>query len=272
MYGSCDRILMRSQVLFKKFIFILFIVMLYPFQSNFAEKLYIVKYGESIYPGHLTNRLGSTSVKFGWNFYYFEKEPYRILIDAGIVDLNQVQKFKIKNYNSPEILLLKKGITPDQITDIFITHSHFDHIEGVLKFPNAKIHIQSLEYNQFKKSTYYKINENSFLKKEKDRLVLQYNGESTIYEMVKLIPTGGHTIGSQAIEIQTEKSHFLFTGDECYFVEECKKGIGTFSKALYSPRENSIFMKKIIEYRLNPTLKILTMHDPALEKELEIIE
>ncbi len=256
----------------KKFRLFLFIFIIYPIQSSFAEKLYLVKYGESQYPSSLTNRLSSKYLKLGWYFYYFEKEEYRILIDAGTVDLNQVQKFKIKNYESSEILLKKKGISPESITDIFITHSDFDHIEGVLKFPNAKIHIQSLEYNQFKKSTYYKINKNLFLKKEKNKLVVQYEGISTLYEMIKLIPTGGHTIGSQAIEIKTEKSHYLFTGDECYFVEECKKGIGTFSKALYSPRDNSIFMKKIIEYQMNPTLKILTMHDPDLEKVIEVIE
>lgn len=256
----------------KKIIFILFFFILYPTQSNLAEKLYLIKYGESIYPSELTNRAGSTSVRLGWYFYYFEKEPYRILIDAGIVDLNQVKKFKIKYYNSPELLLKKKGITPESITDIFITHSHFDHIEGVLKFPNAKIHIHSLDYNQFKKCSYYRINENSFLKKEKDRLIIQYYGESTIYDMIKIIPTGGHTIGSQAIEIKTEMSHYLFTGDECYFLEECKIGIGTFPKALYSKKDNTIFIKKIMDYQLDPTLKILTMHDPSIEKEIEVIE
>ena len=254
----------------KNFKYFLFIFIFYPIQVLFSEKLYLVKYGESQYPSSLTNRLSSKYLKLGWYFYYFEKEEYRILIDAGTVDLNQVKKFKIQNYKSPEILLLNKGISPDSITDIFITHSHFDHIEGVLKFPNAKIHLQSLEYSQFKKSNYYKINENLFLKK--DRLIIQYKGNSTLYEMIKLIPTGGHTVGSQAIEIKTEKSHYLFTGDECYFVEECKKGIGTFPKALYSSKNNAIFMKNIFEYQVNPTLKILTMHDPDLEKVIEVIE
>jgi glyoxylase-like metal-dependent hydrolase (beta-lactamase superfamily II) len=253
-------------------VLLLFIITLFPCLEARADKLYLVKFGESLYPSELTNRLGSTSIKMGWYFYYFEKESIKILIDSGMLDLKNVSKFRIKKYQSPQELLLKKGITPDSITDIFITHSHFDHIEGVLKFPNAKIHIQSLEYNQFKKSSYYKINENLFLKKETDKLVILYNGESTIYEMIKLIPTGGHTVGSQAIEVITDKLHYLFTGDECYYVEECKKGVGTFPKALYSSKKNILFMKKVQDYLINSKVKIFTMHDPELENEIEVIE
>jgi hydroxyacylglutathione hydrolase len=38
-------------------------------------------------------------------------------------------------------LLGPMGTTPDQVHDIFLTHGHFDHIQGALKFPTAKIHL-----------------------------------------------------------------------------------------------------------------------------------
>ena len=253
-------------------VLLLFIITLFPFLESRADKLYLVKFGESLYPSELTNRFGSTSIKMGWYFYYFERESFKILIDSGILDVKNVSKFRIQNYKSPKELLLKKGISPDSITDIFITHNHFDHIEGVLNFPKAKIHIQLLEYENLKKSDFYIKHKDFFLNKENENLLFQYKGESEIYNMIYLIPTNGHTIGSQAIEIKTENSHYLFTGDECYYVKECKKGIGTFPKALYSSKKNLIFMKKVQDYLINSKVKIFTMHDPELENELEVIE
>jgi hypothetical protein len=172
-------------------VLLLFIVTLFPYLESRADKLYLVKFGESLYPSELTNRSGSTSIKMGWYFYYFEKESFKILIDSGMLDLKKVSKFRIQNYKSPKELLLKKGISLDSITDIFITHSHFDHIEGVLIFPKAKIHIQLLEYENLKKSDFYVKYKEFFLNKENENLLFQYKGESEIYNMIYLIPTNG---------------------------------------------------------------------------------
>lgn len=237
----------------------------------YPEKLYLIKYGESEYPSILTNRKSSTTVKLGWYFYYYEKEPYKILIDSGTYNANLIRHFKIQSYQKPEDLLSKKGIYTKSITDIFITHSHFDHIDGILVFPNAKIHIQEREYEKLKTTSFYFRQKQHFLKLEKNQMLYLYKGETTVYGLVHLIPTYGHTIGSQAIEIHTDKSHFLFTGDECYFVEECKKGQGTFLKALYSGKQNSLFMEKVIQSQINSNVKILTFHDPELEEEVETI-
>jgi glyoxylase-like metal-dependent hydrolase (beta-lactamase superfamily II) len=48
--------------------------------------------------------------------------------------------------------LAKAGVTPDQVSDIFITHSHFDHLGGVVDvagkpaFPNAVIRMSANEW------------------------------------------------------------------------------------------------------------------------------
>ncbi len=253
-------------------VLLLILIILFPLLEPRADKLYLFKFGESLYPSELTNRSSITKIKMGWYFYYFERESFKILIDSGMLDLKNVSKFRIQNYKSPDDLLIKKGISPESITDIFITHSHFDHIEGILNFPKAKIHIQLMEYENFKKSYFFKRYREFFINKEKENLLFQYKGEAELYNIINLIPTNGHTIGSQAIEIKTEDSHYLFTGDECYYVKECKIGIGTFPKALYSLKNNLLFMKKVQEYLFNSKVKIITMHDPELENEIEVIE
>lgn len=75
-----------------------------------------------------------------------------LLIDAGIGDyLNETyrQRFYPHGEDTLETSLAKYGFKPEQITDVLLTHLHFDHCCGVLKrdenqqtqlrFPNATI-------------------------------------------------------------------------------------------------------------------------------------
>ncbi|MGE5356140.1 MAG: MBL fold metallo-hydrolase [Deltaproteobacteria bacterium] len=60
-----------------------------------------------------------------------------ILVDTGMGDK---QDARFKSYFHPHgedglvQSLMKKGFSPDQITDVFITHMHFDHVGGAVMF------------------------------------------------------------------------------------------------------------------------------------------
>jgi glyoxylase-like metal-dependent hydrolase (beta-lactamase superfamily II) len=79
-----------------------------------------------------------------------EDQGRLILIDTGIGDF--ISPAYVKRYSphgdaTLESSLAKYGFTPNDITDVFLTHLHFDHScgslkpgpngEGVLRFPNA---------------------------------------------------------------------------------------------------------------------------------------
>ncbi|ACP24441.1 hypothetical protein NGR_c06480 [Sinorhizobium fredii NGR234] len=51
----------------------------------------------------------------------------------------------VTGWTPPEIVLGECGVRPEDVTHIFITHAHFDHIGGLKFFPNAKIFIQKKE-------------------------------------------------------------------------------------------------------------------------------
>ena len=42
-------------------------------------------------------------------------------------------------------MLAELGVAPGAITDIFVTHAHFDHMGSIAEFPNAHIYIQKSE-------------------------------------------------------------------------------------------------------------------------------
>ena len=49
------------------------------------------------------------------------------------------------NWVSPVRLLGEFGVAATEVTDIVLTHCHFDHMGSVAEFPNAMIHIQKSE-------------------------------------------------------------------------------------------------------------------------------
>lgn len=89
-----------------------------------------------------------------------------ILIDTGIGDYHGEkfdQRFGITNSNSPlESALKDIGLLPGDITDLVISHLHFDHVGGIAKFvdgkitptlPNAKVHLHKDHFEYSKHPT-----------------------------------------------------------------------------------------------------------------------
>lgn len=53
--------------------------------------------------------------------------------------------FGIQNWHSHAAGLAEVGLNPDDITDLLITHAHFDHIGALQLFPNATAYLQQSE-------------------------------------------------------------------------------------------------------------------------------
>jgi glyoxylase-like metal-dependent hydrolase (beta-lactamase superfamily II) len=54
-----------------------------------------------------------------------------------------------KSYVRPDSALLRMGIKATEITDIIITHPHYDHIGGIVLFPSAQVWMQKDDYDYF---------------------------------------------------------------------------------------------------------------------------
>ena len=53
-----------------------------------------------------------------------------ILVDTGTSDQNKIAIFEI-DYKNPITLLDEFGVKPSKITDVIITHKHWDHIDNI---------------------------------------------------------------------------------------------------------------------------------------------
>ena len=53
--------------------------------------------------------------------------------------------YGVRNWRSPRTVLAECGVAPEDVSTIFITHAHFDHMGNIEEFPNATFYIQERE-------------------------------------------------------------------------------------------------------------------------------
>src|SRR2546421_5257549 len=71
------------------------------------------------------------------------------LVDSGFHREQYFRQFTVKDYVKPSEALAPLGITPDTVTDIFLSHMHWDHAGGLDLFPSARVWIQKDEYDYY---------------------------------------------------------------------------------------------------------------------------
>jgi len=73
-------------------------------------------------------------------------ERQRVLVDAGFYRRKFIDSWKPADFVSPAEAVRRFGIAPDSITDVIVSHVHWDHLDGADLFPNARVWIQREEY------------------------------------------------------------------------------------------------------------------------------
>ncbi len=159
--------------------------------------------------------------------YLIKAENKLILVDAGC---ETMPGFDMHDFFGTVAALEKCGVKAAEITDVIITHAHHDHIECVKYFDNARIYIQSKEYESGKR--FFAPNMN----------VVEFDDEISVCEEVKAVKIGGHSEGSCIVEIGCDGDKYIIAGDECYMYECLEKKIPTGCS--YCPAKSREFVEK----------------------------
>ena len=121
--------------------------------------------------------------------------------------------------------LEKFGIKREEITDVIITHLHFDHIGGAVlfedekivpTFPNAKYHVQKKQFewglnpSDRDKASYFK---DRYVPLAEEGILNQIEGETNFDDDIKLLVMEGHTFSQQIVKISDSSKTLLYCGD-----------------------------------------------------------
>jgi glyoxylase-like metal-dependent hydrolase (beta-lactamase superfamily II) len=154
-------------------------------------------------------------------------EKRTILVDNGNGDkwsdkLREI--YSIGEYTL-EHSLAAQGVKVEDITDVVLTHLHFDHAGGstktvngkiVPRFPNATYHVQKDNLKWAQNAT--EKDRASYLKENFEPLLAEgvlktIDGEGNFGDGVELIVLNGHTAAQELVKVSDGKSTAVFCGD-----------------------------------------------------------
>jgi len=153
----------------------------------------------------------------------------RILVDAGMgnkLSEKEVHIFRIEQpEDAMEAALQRAGFSREQVTDVILTHLHFDHaggatmVEGgeiVPTFPNATYYTQKSQWElanhpSLKDRASY-IPDN-FLPLERQGRLEVLDGPGEIAPGVEILVGNGHTDGHQMVKVTGGGETAVFMGD-----------------------------------------------------------
>jgi glyoxylase-like metal-dependent hydrolase (beta-lactamase superfamily II) len=57
--------------------------------------------------------------------------------------------YGVRNWQPPRVVLAECGVSPEDVSTVFITHAHFDHMGNMSDFPNATFYVQERELSKW---------------------------------------------------------------------------------------------------------------------------
>jgi glyoxylase-like metal-dependent hydrolase (beta-lactamase superfamily II) len=153
-----------------------------------------------------------------------------ILVDAGFYSEKFVSRWKVQNFASPAAAVSRLGIEPEQVSDVILTHMHWDHADGADLFPKATVWIQRDEYTYYTGESWQEtgrrgagadVDVMSKLVARNMRGLLRFvNGDAqTIRPGVTCYTGGRHTYASQYVVVDTINGPVVIASDNVYLYE-----------------------------------------------------
>jgi glyoxylase-like metal-dependent hydrolase (beta-lactamase superfamily II) len=153
------------------------------------------------------------------------------LVDCGF-DEPWIPRFGFYDYEPPETVLAKVGVTADQIETVLVSHMHFDHVNNISRFPNANVYVQWEEFAGWSKvlalpSHFTPLGEQSWIVSSFDRgdlavfarlagegrLHFMGDGDEPLAGITGHLSLGGHSFGIQWFTVPTSGGEFVIASD-----------------------------------------------------------
>ncbi len=194
-----------------------------------------------------------------------------ILVDSGFYHDRFFKDWHVTDFTKPSDTLQRVGLKPEDITDVIITHMHWDHADGLDLFPNARIWIQKDELQYYAgeawqaKNTHGGIDEDDVLTLVKLNMqgdVGLVNGDAQEIIPGVICYTGGkHTYQSQYVGVQTAEGTVVLASDNMYLYENLERHAPI--AATLDSASNLRAQDRMKQIAARPGL-VVPGHDPAV--------
>lgn len=118
------------------------------------------------------------------------------------------------------------GVDPAEVADVIITHMHYDHAGNVALFPRAKFHLQDAEMayctgramtHRHLSAPFHDEDVVAMVRHVFGGRVVFHAGDSELCPGVTLHHLPGHTLGLQAVRVDTARGAVVLASDAAHF-------------------------------------------------------
>jgi len=194
-----------------------------------------------------------------------------ILVDSGFYHERFFKEWHVEDFVKPSATLKPLGLKPEDITDVVITHMHWDHADGMDLFPNARIWIQTQELEYYAGEAWQSKETHGGIDRDDVLTLVRLNTQGKVGmvngDAQEIIPgvtcyTGGrHTYASQYVGVNTSAGTVVLASDNMYLYENLEKHVPI--AATLDPVLNLRAQDRMKQLAASPGL-IIPGHDPAV--------
>lgn len=196
---------------------------------------------------------------------------HNIIVDSGFYHDRFFKDYQVTDFIKPSDTVSRVGVKPEDITDIIITHMHWDHADGIDLFPNARIWIQKDELEYHAGEAWQSKDTSDGIDPEDLLTVVKLNTQGRVGlvngDAQQILPgitcyTGGkHTHQSQYVGVQTAAGTYVLASDNLYLYENLEKQLPI--AATVDTASNLRAQARMKQIAARPDF-IIPGHDPAI--------
>ena len=193
------------------------------------------------------------------------------IVDSGFHREQYFRQFTVKDYVKPSEAIAPLGLKPESVTDLIVSHMHWDHAGGIDLFPSARVWIQKEEYDYYTSDAWQSRNTHGGIDPDDVLEIVKRNiagkvsfirgDDETTISGIGFNVGGKHTWASQYVAVQTPKSSVVIASDNMYLYEnlDTRKPIAQTLDAASNLRAQDRMRSLASDPRL-----VIPGHDPAV--------
>src|SRR5262245_42466148 len=193
------------------------------------------------------------------------------VVDSGFQGDQSSRQITVKDYVKPSDAIAPLGLKPEQVTDLLLTHTHWDHAGGIDLFPAARIWIQKAEYDYYTSDAWQATNTHGGIDPADVLALVKRNiagkvsfvrgDDDTSLSGITFGIGGKHTWESQFVAVQTRSHSVVLASDNMYLYENLDTH--TAITQTLDPVSNLRTQDRMKSIASEPGL-VIPGHDPAV--------
>jgi len=151
------------------------------------------------------------------------------IVDSGFHRDQYFKQFTVRDFIKPSEAIAPLGLKPEDVTDLLITHMHWDHAGGMDLFPAARVWIQKDEYDYYTsdawqaRATHGGIDADDVVeivrRNTLGKVSFVRGDDDTSLSGITFGIGGKHTWQSQFVAVQTRAHTVVLASDNMYLYE-----------------------------------------------------